>query len=221
VFTRTLISSTLRGGQLLELGSFEATRPHVDRTHVIVRELEAWRFEAESLAFLAEVELECGRPDLARSLVEKALVLARKTGMGYWGPALLAYNAWLADDETKRGAYLMEAETLLAGKALSYNHYLARRALIELGRILGDPDMIEDQCAKLASFYRIEARTLNETMPLADFVVRRGRVFAAALRGNQSPEMAVETKALLDWAAREGAVRLADGLEAALERLTA
>jgi hypothetical protein len=141
--------------------------------------------------------------------------------MGYWGPALLAYNAWLADDEAKRGAFLMEAETLLAGKALAHNHYLARRALIELGRILGDPDMIEDQCRKLASFYRIEACPLGDTMPLADFLVRRGRVFAAALRGHHSPEMAAEAQALLDWAARIGAVRLATGLEPALRRLDA
>jgi class 3 adenylate cyclase/tetratricopeptide (TPR) repeat protein len=206
-------------GAHLELGYYEEARPHIERARMIVRELEAWRFEPENFAFLAEVEVECGRPDLALPLVEEALLLARKTAMGYWGPALLAYNAWLADDEAKRGAFLMEAETLLAGKALAHNHYLARRALIELGRILGDPDMIEDQCTKLASFYEIKARPLCDTMPLADFLVRRGRVFAAALRGNQSPEMAAEAQALLDSAARVGAVRLAAGLEAALRRL--
>ena len=73
---------------------------------------------------------------------------------------------------------------MLAGKVLAHNHYLARRALIELGRILVDPDLIEDQCAEREGFYRIEERPLRETMPLADFLVRRGRVFAAALRGN-------------------------------------
>ena len=60
--------------------------------------------------------------------------------------------------------------------------------------------MIEDQCAKLAAFYQIEARPLRETMPLADFLVRRGRVLAAALRGNAVPEMITEAHALVDFA---------------------
>ena len=184
-----------------------------------MRELEASRFEPVSLAFLAEVEVESGKPDLARALVEEGLTLARETAMGYCGPALLAYNAWLAKDGASRDAFIAEAEKLLSGKVVAHNHYLARRALIELGRILGDPDMIEDQCAKLASFHRNEERPLGEAMPLADFVVRRGRVFAAALRGVPSPEMADEARALMAWSARTGAVRLGAGLAAALERL--
>ena len=208
-------------GPLLELGRAEEARPHIERARAIVRELEAWRFEPENLAFLAEVEVEAGRPDLARPLLAEGLLLARKTAMSYWGPALLAYNAWLAEDDDKRRAFVAEAEALLAGKVLAHNHYLARRALIELGRILADPDMIEDQCAKLAAFYQIEARPLRETMPLADFLVRRGRVFAATLRGNPPPEMIAEAQALVDWSARTGAVRLGAGLDVVLHRPSA
>ena len=134
---------------------------------------------------------------------------------------MLAANAWLAEDDDKRVAFVAEAETLLSGKVLAHNHYLARRALIELGRILADPAMIEDQCAKLEAFYRIEARPLRETMPLADFLVRRGRVLAAALRGNPLPEMAAEARALVDWSGRTGAVRLGAGLDVAARRLGA
>ena len=138
--------------------------------------------------------------------------------MTYWGPVLLADNAWLAEDRDKRRALVAEAEALLAGKVLAHNHFLARRALIELGWSLADPDMIEDQCAKLAAFYRIEARPLRETMPLADFLVRRGRVLAAALRGKPLPEMTAEARALVDWSARTGAVQLGAGLDVALRR---
>jgi hypothetical protein len=141
--------------------------------------------------------------------------------MTYWGPALLAYNAWLAEDDGKRRAFVAEAETLLAGKVLAHNHYLARRALIELGWILADPDLIEDQCEKLAAFYQIGERPLRETMPLADFLVRRGRVLAAALRGNPPPEMIAEAQALVDWAARAGAVRLGAKLDVVLRRPSA
>ncbi|MBN9488689.1 MAG: AAA family ATPase [Alphaproteobacteria bacterium] len=206
-------------GPLLELGRAEEARPHIERARVIVRELEAWRFEPENLAFLAEIEIEAGRPDLARPLLAEGLLLARKTAMTYWGAALLADNAWLAEDDGERRAFVDEAETLLAGKVLAHNHYLARRSLIELGRILADPDMIEDQCAKLAAFYQIETRPLRETMPLADVLVRRGRVLAAALRGKPAPEMTAEARALVDWSTRTGAVRLGAGLDAALRRL--
>ncbi len=206
---------------LLELGRPEEARPHLQRASVIVRELEALRFEPENLAFLAEIELECGRPDLARPLVAEGLALARKTAMGYWGPTSLAYNAWLTEDASARAAYIVEAEELLAGKVVAHNHFFARRVLMELGRTLGNPDLIEDQCAKLASFYQSEAKPLSETIPLVDYLVRRGRVFAAALRGVLSPEAAAEAQALLDWSARVGAVRLGAGLDAALRRMNA
>jgi hypothetical protein len=206
-------------GPLLELGRADEARPHIERARAIVRELEAWRFEPENLAFLAEIEIEAGRPDLARPLLAEGLLLARKTAMTYWGPALLADNAWIAEDQGERQAFVAEAETLLAGKVLAHNHYLARRTLIELGRTLADPDMMEDQCAKLAAFFQIEARPLRETMPLADFLVRRGRVLAAALRGNPVPEMITEAGALVDWSTRTGAVRLGAGLDAARRRL--
>ena len=46
-----------------------------------------------------------------------------------------------------------------------------------------DPALVEEQCGKLASFYERNGRPIRESMPLADFLVRRGRVLAAALRG--------------------------------------
>jgi hypothetical protein len=58
-------------------------------------------------------------------------------------------------------------------------------------------------------------------MPLADLLVRRGRVLAAALRGNPPPDMIAEAQALVDWAARAGAVRLEAGLDVVLHRPSA
>ena len=81
-------------GPLLELGRAEEARPPLERARAIVRELEAWRFEPENLAFLAEVEVEAGRPDLARPLLAEGLRLARKrpwaTGAGITGRQRLA-----------------------------------------------------------------------------------------------------------------------------------
>ena len=120
-------------GPLLELARAEEARPHIERARAIVRELEAWRFEPANLAFLAEVEVEAGRPDRARPLLAEGLLLTRKTAMSCWGPTLLADSAWLAEDDDKRRAFVAEAEALLAGEVLAHNHYLARRALVELG----------------------------------------------------------------------------------------
>ena len=200
-------------GSLLELGRQGEARAHVERTRVIVRELEAWRFEPENLAFLADVELEDGRPDLARPLVEEGLTIARRTAMAYWGPALLAYNARVTEDADAREAFLAEAETLLAGGVLAHNQLLARRAIIELGWEKANPALMEEQCAKLAHFYA------DQSAPLSKFVVRRGRVLAAAIRGVPSPEFATEARALIDWSSRIGAARLRSGLENALQKL--
>jgi class 3 adenylate cyclase len=208
-------------GALLELGRAEEARPHVERARTIVRELEAWRFEPENLAFLAEIELDQNRPDIARPLVEEALEIARKTAMSYWGPAVLALNAQLVAEAAAREAFIAEAESLLAGKVLAHNHFLARRSLIELGLTLRLPNFAEEQSNKLASFYEANGRPMRESMPLADFLVRRGRVLAAALRQERSVEMAAEAQALLDWSARAGAVRLRRGLAQAWEQLKA
>jgi class 3 adenylate cyclase/tetratricopeptide (TPR) repeat protein len=214
-----MIAHHLCIGPLLELGRAEEARPHVERAQTIVRELEAWRFEPENLAFLAEIELERGRPDLARPLVAEGLDIARKTAMSYWGPALLAFNARLASEAEAREAFIAEAETLLGGKVLAHNHFLARRSLVELGLALRLPTLVEEQCDKLASFSERSGKPMRESMPLADFLVRRGRVLAAALRGEHAPKMAADAQALLDWAAQAGAVRLRRGLDEALEQL--
>jgi hypothetical protein len=75
---------------------------------------------------------------------------------------------------------MAEAESLLAGKVLAHNHFLARRSLVELGLALRLPALVEEQCGKLASFYERSGRPIGDTMPLADFLVRRGRVLACA-----------------------------------------
>jgi hypothetical protein len=93
--------------------------------------------------------------------------------------------------------------------------------IVELGRILADPDMIEDQGAKLAAFYRIEKRPLRENHSVGRLLVHRGRLLAAALRGNPPPEMIAEAQVLVDRSARTGAVRLGAGLDAALHRPSA
>jgi class 3 adenylate cyclase/tetratricopeptide (TPR) repeat protein len=208
-----LIGQHICIASLLELGQSDAARPHVDRARAIVRELEAWRFEAENLAFLAEIELDAGRSDLARCLVDEALALARKTAITYWGPAVLALSARLAQDDGVRVAHMAEAETLLDGEVLAHNHYLARRHLIAMGHQRGDPGLMEDQADKLDAFHH------REPMPWASFVARRGRVLAAAIRGTPAPAMAAEAQALYDVATRSGAVRLGEGLDDALRRL--
>ena len=76
-------------GPLLELGRAEEARQHIERARAIVRELEAWRFEPANLAFLAEVEVEAGRPDRARPLLAEGLLLTL-LGTGIAGRQRLA-----------------------------------------------------------------------------------------------------------------------------------
>jgi class 3 adenylate cyclase/tetratricopeptide (TPR) repeat protein len=210
-----MIANHACAAAMMESGRFDEARACLVRCQEIVRALEAWRFEAENLAFLSEIELEAGRMEVVRQLLEEGLALARRTGMAYWGPALLAFNARVHPDAEARSALVAECETLLSGSVLAHNHYLARNHLINLGIETGEPDFVDRQSERLLAFYN------TETMPLADFIARRGRVLAAMLRGAPSPAVVAEAQALLDKATRIGAVRLAVGLREAAQAMSA
>jgi hypothetical protein len=198
---------------LYELGEYEAARAAVDRFSAIACRLEASRFEAQGLLFLALLESRTGHKGLAQQRAAEGLKIARETGMGYLGPALLAYGALFVEDEAVRASLMAEAEAALAGGALAHNHHFVRDAFMELGYLRADPDYMEEQACKL------EALCANEALPYFEFKVRRGRLLVAALRGRPSPAMAAEGQALLEWVERIGCLGMAGGLQEARDRL--
>lgn len=195
------------------LGEYDAARAAVERFGAIARRLEARRFEAQRPYCLGLLEWRSGHIDPAREHATEALKMARETGMGYLGPAMLALAGLLASDEAVRSSLVAEAEASLAGGGQAHNHLLVRDAFIELGHLRADPDYMEEQAGKPEAFFA------DESLPYVEFKVRRSRVLAAALRGRPSLAMAAEAQALLDLAERIGSLGRAGGLEEARRRL--
>ena len=192
---------------LAELGKDAEALMVLDEARRITRELEAWRFDSENLTYMAEIYLGAGDVGAARSALETALDIARRAGMAYFGAITLATFARSEPDPQSRRKILDEIEELLSSFAVSHNHWLGRRQLIELGWELRDPDMIDGQASALESFCQ------REPSPLMDAVVGRGRALARALRGERSPDLAEEIARLKSIAATSGSALLKVGLE--------
>jgi tetratricopeptide (TPR) repeat protein len=192
---------------LAELGRDAEALAHLDEARRITRELEAWRFESENLNYMAEIQLRARETAEAKKALETALDIARRTGMAYFGPIVLANLARTEPNSQTRSTIIGEIEELLSTVAVSHNHWLGRRQLIELGWELRDPQMIEFHASAL------DAYTQREPSPFQDAVIRRGRALARALRGDKSSDLADEVGRLKSIAETSGFVLLKVGLE--------
>ena len=201
-----LICLHMRAHANMELGEDAAALGDMGVARRITHELEAWRFEPENLSLIAEIHLRAGRRDEARAVLETAIGIARSTGMAYIGPLVLAHLARTEGDPAVRREILDEVETLLK-TAISHNHWLGRRQLIELGWELRDPDLMEFHADALASYCKAELA------PLLDCVSRRGRALARVLRGENSADLSAELARLKEAAANSGSVLLRRNLD--------
>ena len=85
-----LVSRHIYAIALAELGRDAEALEVLEEGRRITRELEAWRFDAENLANIAEIRLRAGQVGEARSTIETALDIFRRAGMAYYGPIALA-----------------------------------------------------------------------------------------------------------------------------------
>jgi hypothetical protein len=145
---------------------------HAQSALAIARQIKAPRFEAEGLAFRAQVQSASGQLQMARADIGEALVIARRSGLAFFGPIIFGIQATLMDDTVAKRAALREAETLLVGGAASHNHLLFRALAIDICWSLGDWSEIDRQADQL------ELYTRGEPLPWADFHIQRARVIA-------------------------------------------
>lgn len=151
---------------------------HVRRAQALTRQIGARRFEAENLAFLAEIAHRRGDPAAARVLLDEAWDISRRTGVSFVGPVVLGVIALSESDAARRdwaiaeGARLMTGSRVLVHNALWYYGGVIEAAL----------------AAKDAAGARDAARCLAETFAaepvlVSGFLVRRARLLAAAIDG--------------------------------------
>jgi class 3 adenylate cyclase/tetratricopeptide (TPR) repeat protein len=159
------------------LGELKAARTNVDAAMELARQLKSPRFEAEALAFGAELDRLAGRLSKARDAIREALAISAETGMAYFGPIYYGIQALIEEDETRRRAALSSGEALLSGNTLAHNHLLFRRDAIEASLLLRDWEAAEHHAAALEEFVR------PEPLPLTDFLAERARAFASVGKG--------------------------------------
>jgi hypothetical protein len=146
---------------------------HARRSLDLALQLGARRFEAESLAFIAQACQAEGARVEAERLLSKALAISRETGMHYVGALVLGLVARVSDQPAARAQALGEAEALLADGAVSHNYVWFYPEAIDLALEEEDWARAERHAAALESYMRAEPT------PYTDFHVARARALAA------------------------------------------
>ena len=196
-----IISQHMAGLALCELGRYDEALWYLQNARQLTAALGAWRFEAENQSFIADVYLCMGERDRAREAASEAVAYARKTGMAYFGASALAALARTEDDPETRRELIAEVEEILADRAVSHNHWIARRWLIELGWDLKAPNLIEDQTSRLAVYAALEPT------PFTEIIVARGHLLRKRL--GKDWDSTAEDVARVSAVVREtGAVRI-------------
>jgi class 3 adenylate cyclase/tetratricopeptide (TPR) repeat protein len=172
------------------LGDFAAAQANVDAALDLARQLKSRRFEAEALAFGAELSRLAGRQPEALAAIREALVISAETGMAYFGPVYYGILALIEEDESARRAALSEGDALLARNLMAHNHLLFRRDAIEASRLLCNWDEMERHASALEDFVR------PEPLPWTDFIIARARAFAAFGRGRRDAALEGELQRL-------------------------
>ncbi|WFU41341.1 AAA family ATPase [Bradyrhizobium sp. CB82] len=172
------------------LGEFAAAQTNVDAALDLARQLKARRFEAEALAFGAELHRLAGRRDEAHAAIREALAISAETGMAYFGPIYYGILALIEEDEAPRRAALLDGEALLSDNVVAHNHLLFRKDAVEASMMLHDWNEAERHAAALEEFVR------PEPLPWTDFIIARARTFAAIGRGDRSKRLDHELQRL-------------------------
>ena len=167
-------------------GRYAEAQPWIRRGLQIVEALGARRYEAILLGNLAECYLAAGRMAEARESIERAVALARETGIGFCGPWALGIKLRTLDDPSERERCIAEAEAVLAGPAMSHNHIAFRRSAIEEALVRADWRQVEKQAAALAE------HTQAEPLPYCEFLIGRARTLAALAERPNDPVLRAE-----------------------------
>jgi len=188
----------------------EAAMQAAQRALDLARQIGAPRFEAESLAFMAQAEQARGHAAEAETLARRALDISRETGMRYLGPMILGLFAGIVADPDARALALAEAESLLADGAVSHNYLWFYPDAAESALARGEWERAARYAAALEDYVR------PEPTPYTDFHIARIRALAAAGEGRRDDAVHAALGQLRDRARQIGYVRAVTPLDRAL-----
>ena len=195
LMARTLVgwAAGVIGGRLEE-----AERENAEALR-LARALGAKRFEAQIQGVTAVLAHRCGDHERARGLAQAAIAVCREHGMGHIGPRTHGVCALVESDRDARIAWLEAGERQLALGCVSHNHIQLRELAIDVLLELGDVDGVEQQCAAIAAY---TANTANESLPMSEFSMPRGRALARFGRGERSQGLLDDLRALRSTASQ-------------------
>lgn len=185
---------------------------NAERSLEIARRLQAPRFEAEGLAFKAQIDADRGNVQTARTAFHEALAIGRTSGMAYMGPIFLGNCAQVATTESEIRNSVAEAEALLAAGSVSHNHLIFRRDIIDVCLRRGEYEDARYHAQALEDYARAEPTAY------VDFIIDRARVLASCAEG--IGEMQPQLERVAAEAERLGDLHALRGVKDAVEEVT-
>ncbi len=206
-----LMARTLVGwaGGLIAGRLDEAERENAEALR-LARALGARRFEAQIQGVDAVLAQRGGDHERARALAQAAIAVCREHGMGHIGPWIHGVCALVETDRDARIAWLDAGERQLGLGCVSHNHIQLRELAIDVLLELGEFDAVERQCAAMAAY------TANESLPMSEFVMARGRALARFGRGERSQDLIDALRGLRSTGARSEMDTLLPTIDAAI-----
>jgi len=196
----------------MDKGEVDGAFERIERAQEIALALGASRFQAQNLAHLAQLHCLSGDAERALDLAREAWRMCEETGPAYIGPVALAEIACATRDDAEQRAAIAKAEALLAAGAVSHNHFLYYRRMIEYAVERREREEVERWAASLEDYMRAEP------MQWCAYVCEWGRALAG-WNSNGTAEGQRHIEELVERGRRMGFGRLAGIAEAKLAKV--
>jgi len=180
------------------LGQWDSCGEAIERSRDLVARLGAPRWEQVYIWTTGVMLVGQGKKIAAVDVLLSGADKARRTGIGFFGPAIQGTLAVAQDDPDKKRAALAEGEALIAGGCVGHNQLHFYPAAIDVSLELADFDEAERYACALESFAHAEP------LPWTEFFVRRARTLAAIGRGHHEAGMRGELLDLLEQGEKLG-----------------
>ncbi len=171
-------------------GNWREAGAHLDIAMQAAQAIGSPRFEAMCWQFRSMLAIRAGDLPAARDHLRLAFEVAGARSLQFVGAQLYGIRARLEDDPAVRKDALARGEAVLAGGALSHNHFVFSDCAIDASLDSGDWDEAERHCRAL------EVYASAEPVPWADFLVARARALARVGQGERGGGLAATVQAL-------------------------
>lgn len=185
-----LLGLQLAGYVNLKLGDNEKADYLLKQALGLAQSLHADNFAAQVLRWLAGNALARRNRQAAKDYASLAVEVVRKVGMTFIGPAVLALEAALTDNDATSQAILQEAEGILDSGCVAHNHFWFAETAISHALHVSDWERAERYAM------RLDIYTRSEPLPWSDFLIAQGRALAAWGRGERGAARVIELQRL-------------------------